>query len=743
MQNRRSKCHLQQLDSEPRPIGFTSSVFPGGPPPSYRSSTIADDCSLFSSAESSSGAATTPTIIRRNSWTNLIQSDENVQRKDLIPFCQSHCTTTITDTSNRPSKIVHGNSYQSLEKYNLSGRYAKYFTPFYLLNAAGDPIAVSKLELIRYGSQCKLNDAERPTSDYLTHNPSSKLRSCMKGPKRKFCSFVIFLLIIAICITIAILLSRSKFPHEMQKFSWLPPLAFRNEQKNPTTIQMYQNEHQMRFEISGNHPLKNDYIAVYDFVTRKIGIIDSTLKNNGKYVVCFVMDMNMSTVPDKYALKIGAQNAIKRNEQTQGWEEAWNYIPSSYFGNIQELFAPPILECDGARWITLKYTKSNQKGQKCSDCYDFCLPELGLARDRLRGETFLNIIHRNCFYLFVPEWRSFAAAYKENEPDSMNHEGRNHEDDDNGDNDNYNGDNSGENGFRKSLSAVENAIGGIVQPITNQYRNFESKWISLQQVPGQISNLTSQTLDQMSNVASDVQSSISNAAQNIFGKRDNYQQQSDIEENGLDKNKLPLNRFDKFNNNFNNNNNNNHDSNGFDNVPNTNGYGNNGYSSNSNGNIKLLFSMPPPSYPAKPMQQWSPSLLSSSSSSDHGNSYSEGILNSYFGNEHGQQQQHGNFGDRNNNNDQFALHSNYGEQLNEYSSQFSSGHSLPNVLPNTMRIDKLSNKPQSVYDQPAIQSHGNYMHLTTDVKQDKSHINDEMKQQNQQLRNEQGWITVG
>lgn len=53
---------------------------------------------------------------------------------------------------------------------------------------------------------------------------------------------------------------------------------------------------------------------------------------------------------------------LKRTEQIHGWEEAWNFLPGSYFGNVSTLFHPSIPECDGARWILLNYTKSDQRG---------------------------------------------------------------------------------------------------------------------------------------------------------------------------------------------------------------------------------------------------------------------------------------------------------------------------------------------------------------------------------------------
>ncbi|EJW83543.1 hypothetical protein WUBG_05548, partial [Wuchereria bancrofti] len=160
MQIGRSKTHFQQFDAELRSAGNSSSFFTGGPPPSYRSSTNADDSATLSSTESSSVPATTCSIKRRNSWINLIENNENLYEKDvphsIESLCASAATTTTIPTRNANNVMspchtwvedTYGNNYQFLEKYNLNGRYAKYFTPFYVLNSTGDPIAISKLKL--------------------------------------------------------------------------------------------------------------------------------------------------------------------------------------------------------------------------------------------------------------------------------------------------------------------------------------------------------------------------------------------------------------------------------------------------------------------------------------------------------------------------------------------------------------------------------------------------------------------
>ncbi|CAG9537892.1 unnamed protein product [Cercopithifilaria johnstoni] len=493
MQIGRTTTHFQQLDAEPRIAGNSSSIFPGGPPPSYRSSTNADDSATFSTAESSSVATPTYSIKRRNSWTNLIASNENSCKKDLLHYMEPlYATTTGCVNIAMPAFYtwtgnIYGNNYQFPEKYNLNGRYAKHFTPFYVLNSAGDPIAISKLELTfqNCGSLYKLNGSKKLSTNFSKRDRMNELREWFQKPKNKSYAFIILFLIITFCIIAAILLLNKQFTRESRKFSWIPPLIFRNQQGNSTVVRMYQNDHQVRFEVLGNLPIKNNYIAIYDFAVRRIAIIDSTLKDNGKNLACFVVNMNISTMPDKYSLEIGAQNAFKRTEQIRGWEEAWNFLPGSYFGNSSTLFNPPIPECDGARWILLNYTKSDQRGKKCNDCYDFCLPELGIERDYLRAETFLNIIRRNCFYLFVPEWRSFAAAYngKQNEYDfqQLYYQGLNHV---NSANSNKSSSSNGGDGkYGDRLNGIHSVIDDIIHPITDQYRNFESKWISLQEIP--------------------------------------------------------------------------------------------------------------------------------------------------------------------------------------------------------------------------------------------------------------------
>lgn len=738
MQIGRSKTHFQQLNAELRSAGNSSSFFTGGPPPSYRSSTNADDSATLSSTESSSVPATTCSIKRRNSWINLIENNENLYGKDvphsIESLCASAVATTVIPTRNANNVMspyrtwienTYGNNYHFLEKYNLNGRYAKYFTPFYVLNSTGDPIAISKLKLTNYDSQCKFNGTrERSPAGFSKRDRMIELKHWFREPKNKSYVFTLLFLFIACCIIAVISFLSMGLAQESRNFSWMPPLIFRNQQGNSTVIKMYQNNRQVRFEILGNLPIKNNYIAIYDFKMRRIAIIDSTLKDSNKNLVCFVMNMNVSTMPDKYSLEIGAQNALKRKEQIYGWEEVWNFLPGSYFGNSSALFDPSIPECDGVRWILLNYTKSDQRGKRCSDCYDFCLPELGIERDYLRAEIFLNIIRRNCFYLFVPEWRFFAAAYndKENEYNSekLYYEGRN--DINNGNNNRSINSNDGRN-YENHLNEIQSTIDEIVQPVTDQQQNFESKWISLQEIPQQISNLA---VDQMSNTASNVRNIPSNA-QSIFGNRKYQQQQQQLMMGNGYTGSMSPSVYSNFNLNSNSNSLNN-DQAGFENR-------NSDFSNDYR--MKPLLPMPPPSYPVQ---------INQKSSFDHGNSFTE-VLQPYQNFGGGNLRQQNSAFANNKSIGQFAWPTKYREYSSAgYNAQLSSSQMFSGVS-NAVSIDGKNNQPKSIYDQSiiddeSISKQSNY-YTSQSV-----YVKPEQNDQNngpgsQQSINDQGWITVG
>ncbi|KAH7694161.1 CBR-PQN-73 protein, partial [Aphelenchoides avenae] len=133
------------------------------------------------------------------------------------------------------------------------------------------------------------------------------------------------------------------------------------------------------------------------------------------------------------------------------------------------------------------------------DCFDFCIPEYGIEHDYIRDESYLNIVRRDCFYLFVPEWRNFAGyTNQQNQQDFENY---------------YRGATGGASmgggvaAIGNTLGNVAGQIGSTLGNVAENVRNnptvqqlgqqVESKWIALQQVPQQIANFSQATLSNL------------------------------------------------------------------------------------------------------------------------------------------------------------------------------------------------------------------------------------------------------
>uniref|UniRef100_A0A1I7XM13 BTB domain-containing protein n=1 Tax=Heterorhabditis bacteriophora TaxID=37862 RepID=A0A1I7XM13_HETBA len=208
---------------------------------------------------------------------------------------------------------------------------------------------------------------------------------CTRPPMAVCILLLFFILIVAAIVTI-VLVQVLAVP-KSAVMSWIAPEILRGGQNTPSSINMKSNGQQNR-----------------------VAIIDESLKSNRKNIACFVIPLDRNNIQDISSMLKASSSAAHRREQSRGWQETWNYLPSPLLINAQTLFDPPIPECEGVRWIQLEYTSSNQKSRKCSDCYDFCLPDYGIEKDNVRDEEYLNILRRNCFYLFVPEWRSFTQT---------------------------------------------------------------------------------------------------------------------------------------------------------------------------------------------------------------------------------------------------------------------------------------------------------------------------------------------
>lgn len=135
---------------------------------------------------------------------------------------------------------------------------------------------------------------------------------------------------------------------------------------------------------------------------------NSQQQQNRYMLVCFVLDLDRQNIGDLDELLKAAKAGANKLNQLHGWEQNWQFIGIPL--NQPPLFQPEIGECRGARWVQLSKTSGDQKSQKCSECFDFCLPDWGIQKDVVRDENYLNILRQICFSLFVPEWRPFAQA---------------------------------------------------------------------------------------------------------------------------------------------------------------------------------------------------------------------------------------------------------------------------------------------------------------------------------------------
>ncbi|KAI3413867.1 hypothetical protein GPALN_011342 [Globodera pallida] len=228
----------------------------------------------------------------------------------------------------------------------------------------------------------------------------------------KLCCLALLITLIGLVVATAILAETFVAPKSAD-FAWLPPDQFRaGGQPNRVTMRAGELGEQVRFELTGAPPFKSNFVTVFDFKTNKVAHLDRSLRSAsaGHQSVCFVLDLDRQQAHSSDELQRAAKAGAEKNRQLHGWEEDWHFMPNPVSG-AAKLFQPDILECQGARWIELIRTPIDQKGQRCSECFDFCLPDWGVERDAIRDEQYLNVLRRVCFHLFVPEWRTFAQSF--------------------------------------------------------------------------------------------------------------------------------------------------------------------------------------------------------------------------------------------------------------------------------------------------------------------------------------------
>ncbi|CEF62925.1 Hypothetical protein SRAE_1000119200 [Strongyloides ratti] len=275
------------------------------------------------------------------------------------------------------------------------------------------------------------HSSTRPISSNLSKNSKDSLTS--NQPKRnrlqefiqflkinqKCCCTLLFLFFtIAIILTIVLCAVLIPKYQSVFNFQWAPPASVKGSGVVESTgvhLTIDDSNQQVRFDMTGHVPFKANYVSVYDFKTNKAIIYDPSLKNGTKTLYCFVMSFGSDKIKDISELRKAAHNTRGLSSQSTGWEEHWNYIPQNANNILQVSYVNPgIPECNGAKLVELKSVGTNQKSLRCTDCFDFCLPEYGIENDLIKSQSKLNILSRMCFYFFVPEWQSFAQGYNIN-----------------------------------------------------------------------------------------------------------------------------------------------------------------------------------------------------------------------------------------------------------------------------------------------------------------------------------------
>lgn len=463
-----------------------------GPPPAYRTASgTVTETDTWSDYSGSSGLGK-----RRTSWVNLVESDENLNKHKVncYPKVKQASHVAQQTQSRAPSQLAyisdnyHYNIMSSAQALPLKA------APMPAGTLPPGSVAQSRTPSVVMAPTV----VAQPQAGPLPLKKRNRLQEWRARCGHPCCGFLLFLLVLAVIsgIIAAIILSQVLKVPKTAEISWLAPEQYRAGQNQPVKIEMKADNEQVRFQMQGAMPFKGNYISYYDFKTNRVAVIDETLKTGNK--TCFVMPLDRSNLHDADAMRRAAAIASKKTSQTQGWDEKWQYLPSPLTMTGQQMFNPAIPECVGARWIQLDYVGSDQKNRKCSDCYDFCLPDYGIEKDTVRNEEQLNIVKRICFYLFVPEWRTYAQAnnIEQNQRDfETYYRNRNH------------------------LTTAYGGNGG----------STDSKWIQLQQVPQTIQNLTGNLAGQLGNAASQMMNKVGEIAQGIqtgvYGQHNNYGQQ--------------------------------------------------------------------------------------------------------------------------------------------------------------------------------------------------------------------------
>ncbi|CAH2171891.1 Prion-like-(Q/N-rich)-domain-bearing protein [Caenorhabditis elegans] len=422
------------LDHEPRGQG---------PPPSYRNSAATEDSW---STMSGSGPNQAMSGQRRNSWNNLVQvGGDPIVQKQPPPRPAAPMSTTFSVNSRTSSLMglqqptvfstqfsAQGQALPAQKVYSNDPRLVSIPRP------AGTIPSLGSMPPSRSGSIITGPNPSPPSSQ-KRKNKNKESKSSLNKPKRNrlqelknFCKkpsimgcCLCLLLILIIAIIIIIILTQVLPSPKNATFTWMAPQSLTNGQNSSSRIEMTSKKERIRFQTAGSPPIKGNYINYYDFNSNQVVVIDQSLSANGKNLYCFVLPLDRSSMPNPGDVRKAAKNSVLKHQQSDGWQQVWSWLPSplQQTNSGQSMFNPPIPECNGSRIIQLQQT-SDQRNRRCTDCYDFCLPQFGIMKNASENnEEYLNIKQQDCFYLFVPEWRTYAQAntIEQNQQDFENY----------------------------------------------------------------------------------------------------------------------------------------------------------------------------------------------------------------------------------------------------------------------------------------------------------------------------------
>ncbi|GMS78932.1 hypothetical protein PENTCL1PPCAC_1107 [Pristionchus entomophagus] len=412
----RPSTHFLSLDAEPK----------GAAPPAYRTLTNTASTDSWSVGSQQD---------KRKSWTGLVDSNENLNKYRVNHYPKVHpdpqpmvmqrhtyfgsaCQLGQVSSAPlaRPTNSSMSNMSDIVTFAMPKGAYPVNADPVFIPASGGGSYPPS--ESMAPVQQLQPLDARPEVPAPPKRNRLQEMRSWCCRPKITIFFFCALLLLIIGAIIAIVVTQALAFPKSLQMM-WQAPAAYRGGQTAASHVDMNgETPDRVRFQLKGAMPFKGNFVVYYDFKSGKSVVIDESLKKDGTQLACFVLPIDTANTPNYDDMLKAAARAKSRIGQPEGWDEEWTYAPAPMdSAAAKAAFSPPIPECDKARWILLQKAAGDQRNQKCNECHDFCLPEFGIQGTPTEG--YLNIIHRDCFNLFVPEWRTYAmnASPEQNQRD--------------------------------------------------------------------------------------------------------------------------------------------------------------------------------------------------------------------------------------------------------------------------------------------------------------------------------------